>query len=105
MKINEILLIETAEDIKLLINLAGFDIDEIANKSQQIQQQFLRNPADPGFAEGMRHYLVELNLLLIKISEMPNWQEWSNTADGVAVQQELDKLYNNNLEFMKKYRQ
>jgi hypothetical protein len=102
MRITEIL-IETREDIRLLILLSGFDLSRIESKSFKVKEIFLKDPSNPQFNRAMKTYLFQLNLMLLEIINLPQWEKWSEINDGNLVKQEISKLYNDNLTFMKKY--
>ena len=102
MKINEII-VESSEDIRLMICLAGFDLSEIEANCAKVKNQFLLKPNDPRYRRGMKQFLTELNLKLIEVSEMSQWESWALTTDGKELQRVMNDLYNDNIAFITKY--
>lgn len=102
MKISEILN-EAPRDIKLLVLLAtGYDINQIRNRSDKVKNQFKLLTTESSSA-AMKNFLMKLNLMLIEISQAPHWEEWTNSTDGKSVMREIERLYADNIEFMKKH--
>jgi hypothetical protein len=102
MKIYEII-VESPEDIKLLISLSGFDLDQIKHNSQKVKNQFLKDPDNPVFVFGMKQFLSQLNIQLLGITQLSQWSEWIETTDGKEVQKEILDLYDENLNFIRDF--
>ena len=51
----------------------------------------------------MRSYLFHINQLIFEISQLPQWNTWSTTNDGKTVSREFDKIYFDNMNFMKRF--
>jgi hypothetical protein len=75
----------------------------VRNNSMKVRKQFQQSSKDNLSVMGMKSFLFELNTMLIKISEISQWDQWRNSPDGKSVMREVDKIYNDNLNLMKKY--
>ena len=51
----------------------------------------------------MRSYLFHINQLIVEISQLTQWNTWSTTNDGKTVSREFDKIYFDNMNFMKRF--
>ena len=102
MKINE--LFEAPKDIKLSVALiTGHDVYALRNNSIKVKTQFQKLGDTPNNRIAMRSYLFHINQLIFEISQLPQWNTWSTTNDGKTVSRELDKIYFDNMNFMKRF--
>jgi hypothetical protein len=101
MKINELLL-ESPQDIKLMITMMGFDIDQLSELSQKVRAKHQESITQKSTIP-MKTYLFQINMKFVEISQLKQWQEWGKTSDGISLQRELDKLYSDNLTYMSQY--
>ena len=102
MKISD-LLVESADDVKLLLALIGHDLKAITIRSNRIKEQYNSNPT-PVFKEGMITFLSRINMELIAIATLPQWEFWIQNIDGKEVMHEIDSLYYSNLDFIENKR-
>lgn len=101
MKISEIIL-ESPADLKLILKMMGFDLYQLKTKSARVKSQFKVYHLDQ-HRVAMKTYLSSLNSYLFEIAQLSQWDNWMKTEDGKMVMREIDKLYNDNIAFMKKH--
>lgn len=41
--------------------------------------------------------------MLVEISQLEQWDKWMSGMDGKSVMREIERIYTNNTEFMKKF--
>lgn len=99
MRINEIL-IESPEDVKLLLSILGYDINTLSKSSSDIKQQYNDNPSQM-YETAMKSYLTKINMILIEMANLSQWASWIEMHDGQQVMREIEDVYNDNVEFMK----
>lgn len=76
---------------------------KLKNDSVSVKQKFKQIQDTPYNRSVMRKFLFDINITILKISQLPQWNVWMKDNSGKAVMRELTKTYSNNLAFMKRF--
>jgi hypothetical protein len=102
MRINELLL-ESADELKHILVYTDHNLVKLADGASKIKSQYLTNPT-PQNKEGMVAFLGRINMELFQMANLPQWERWIETEDGQEVMTEINSLYYDNEDFIKKHR-
>ena len=90
---------------KKLELLVSTDINsyDVRNKSREVRETFLKGPRSHTEKTIMKGFLFRICSLIHVMFDDPRWDEWLQDPGMKMIAREMQKIYDDNIDFMKKY--